>query len=784
MMMPKLNITKLTMRNFKSYGDYDTTIDLSALGPVLIMGEIRGNNNKSNGAGKTTLSDAIIWCLFGRLPNKTRPASHIVNNTIGKDCEVTLVCDGYTITRTRNKEGHHDLLLIGPDGKDITDSTNPNAQKHLNKLFNLDYDIFTSNVFFTQSGQSFLELPDPKRKKAMERMLHLNRFDHYVAVSKEHIDKETEKQVKLIADLESIEQEVLRITKQIERNNDLLKEYEEKRKQTIEEKKAELTTIDGKYEDKIKELQHQLEQDQKKLDQIETYDINKIKKQWEQHEEKKEKLEKAKERLQVIRDAVVRLKTQKESLETKRTDNTGIEISLLESRLEEKIQKLKDMIVFDIDKIKQEWDRFNANNELIKKADKKTQEQEIKLAGITSQLNTEQEQIKQWKERSGEVCPNCKQKISEEHTLEMCEPSLEKRDKLKQAQKKIQSALEKLKKLKEAQAKRITEPKITIAGAQMHNENREDTVSEIGEIKTNITRLRKNSEEEKAKRQKQLEEVTEELNNKINYVSKKEEELDKAESLITDSTPAVTIKEAEARKEQYDAQQNRINSLRDALSGIDSQIQKDKDTIVKDIKREKDKDNPYQAVIDGLLGDLEEVKERRGSTKQKVDDLNKVIKHYMYIKSAYSDRKRIKAHLLSKLIPYFNERIAYYLEAMDCECDLKFSSSLQAKYGIRPYEMWSGGERKKIDLALMFAIHDLHSSMYDQQCNMMVFDEVDGRLDQDGVEKFVEIIFNEVATRCSTIPVISHKDSMRDAFPTKIIVRKNEEDFSFIEEIR
>lgn len=772
------------MRNFKSYGDYETKIDLGALGPVLIMGEIRGNTSKSNGAGKSTISDALIWCLFGRLPAKAKPAGHVVNNTIGKDCEVTVISDGYTITRTRNKEGHHDLLIKGPDGQDITDSTNTNAQKHLNKLFNLDYDIFTSNVFFTQVGQSFLELPDQKRKKAMERMLHLNRFDYYVDVAKEHITKETEKQTKLLAALESVEQEVLRISKQIERNNDLLKEHEEERKKSIEEKRAELLTIDGKYKNKVEELQEQQTQAKKDLEQIQTYDLSKIEKQWEGYKSRLEKLEQTKGRLQLIRDEIVRLTTQKESLEKEEDNKADEEILLLEQKLKDKVTQLAKMDTHNIPELEKEWAKYNTNQKLLEAANEKLRQQEIKLTRITSLLNVEQAQIDEWKKKAGEICPNCKQKISEEHSLEMCEPSKEKLEELEKKKKALETTIRKIKKLRDVQSGKICEPSISITEANLHNANREEAANDVQIIKDEITRWRTSAKDEIEKRKKQLEDTNTELDNKIKYVSEREKKIEDAEALIEKGKPTVTIKEAEARKAQYDAQLNKISMIKTAINNVDEQKQKEKDNIKDDIKEMENEENPYKTVVDGLHNDLNEVKERRSGSQAKVDALNKIIKHYNYIRAAYSDRKRIKAHILSKLIPYFNERIAYYMDSMDVECDLKFTSSLQVKYGLRPYEMWSGGERKKIDLALMFAIHDLHTSMYDQQCNIMMFDEVDGRLDQDGVEKFVEIIFNEVATRCSTVPVISHKDSMRDAFPTKIIVRKNEEDFSFIEEVR
>jgi len=168
-MMPKLNIDSLYLRNFRSYGDYDTELKLSKLGPVLILGEVSTTPGKSNGSGKSTIAEAIIWCLFGRLSAKDRPADHIVNKSVGSNCIVTITTtDGYKITRTRKMDTHNELLITNPDGEDISLSTTKNTQKQLNKMFDLDYYIFTSSVFFAQFGSPFLELSDQKRIRKID----------------------------------------------------------------------------------------------------------------------------------------------------------------------------------------------------------------------------------------------------------------------------------------------------------------------------------------------------------------------------------------------------------------------------------------------------------------------------------------------------------------------------------------------------------------------------------------------------------------------------------------
>ena len=77
-------------------------------------------------------------------------------------------------------------------------------------------------------------------------------------------------------------------------------------------------------------------------------------------------------------------------------------------------------------------------------------------------------------------------------------------------------------------------------------------------------------------------------------------------------------------------------------------------------------------------------------------------------------------------------------------------------------------------------------SIYGQQCNLIILDEVDGRLDRKGVEAFSDIV-NDFNTDNSTRPcpdtifVISHKDELKDVFPAQVMIRKKE-NFSVIEQ--
>ena len=199
-----LELKSIEWQNFLSYGDYPTKIDLDDLGQCLIIGEVIDDEavsssaslssiRKSNGAGKSTIPNAIQWALFGRTMHSRAPGDNVVNYFTGKDCYAKLIFkNGDMILRTRKTDGINELLYM-KDGDETrltadTVSTTAAQQTKLNKAFNLDWEIFCGSVFFNQYGKPWMEMADATRKKAIERVLHVDRLTYYSQAAKSRCD--------------------------------------------------------------------------------------------------------------------------------------------------------------------------------------------------------------------------------------------------------------------------------------------------------------------------------------------------------------------------------------------------------------------------------------------------------------------------------------------------------------------------------------------------------------------------------------------------------------------
>ncbi len=93
------------------------------------------------------------------------------------------------------------------------------------------------------------------------------------------------------------------------------------------------------------------------------------------------------------------------------------------------------------------------------------------------------------------------------------------------------------------------------------------------------------------------------------------------------------------------------------------------------------------------------------------------------------------------------------------------------RFGERPYENYSGGERFRIDLAVRLGLADLLRHRAGSRIDTLVIDEGLGTLDAEGLELLRECLV-KLETKFPCILVISHVEAVLGTFPTSITVTK------------
>ena len=146
-----------------------------------------------------------------------------------------------------------------------------------------------------------------------------------------------------------------------------------------------------------------------------------------------------------------------------------------------------------------------------------------------------------------------------------------------------------------------------------------------------------------------------------------------------------------------------------------------------------------------------------------VSDLSAKIKAYTYIVNMCSD-SGIKNLLLKQFMPILNKLIAHYLSVFSLpvkvEFDEYFEHTLTAESGIgHKHSLLSTGQKKRIDVAILFAIVDLIKMMGNFNCNLLILDEfADGGVDLKGFADIVNMIRTVADRDKKAIVVVSHKN--------------------------
>lgn len=105
--------------------------------------------------------------------------------------------------------------------------------------------------------------------------------------------------------------------------------------------------------------------------------------------------------------------------------------------------------------------------------------------------------------------------------------------------------------------------------------------------------------------------------------------------------------------------------------------------------------------------------------------------------------------------------------------DLRETLEIQIRdsVGVRDYEMFSGGEAFRINFAIRLALSEVLAQRAGARLQTLVIDEGFASQDEGGRQRLVEVI-NLVKEDFAKILVITHVESLKDAFPSRIEVEK------------
>ena len=148
--------------------------------------------------------------------------------------------------------------------------------------------------------------------------------------------------------------------------------------------------------------------------------------------------------------------------------------------------------------------------------------------------------------------------------------------------------------------------------------------------------------------------------------------------------------------------------------------------------------------------------------QQKVDKLNNELNILETVKFVISE-EGIKSFIVKKILKVLNSRLAFYLKKLEANCLCQFNEFFDEEIidessQPKSYFNFSGGERKRIDLACLFAFADIRRLQGDVNFSTVFYDELlDSSLDDKGVSLTLKVLrerFNENHESCY---IITHR---------------------------
>ena len=416
------------------------------------------------------------------------------------------------------------------------------------------------------------------------------------------------------------------------------------------------------------------------------------------------------------------------------------QIQQLQYKIEEQKQEIeRKKQLGDIKDIEQQIDKLNEN---IRNNEESISAVEESIINIDNSIKEFNNKIEEYNNQYNELQTKILQKQSDISSLQF---DLTKQDSEKQH---IQQDIERIKQEIEKIKNSDTCP---TCGRKYDNIN-EEHINQLIQEKNNLIK-------DNTVKIQQIEKVKDEINSKLYLENNVYEGLhlsaNEINSYITPIKEQIQIKEAEKTTTNMLKIQknNEINEYRQKINNL----QNIKEEL---LKVENNNIKEYEDLITQYNNDtkiLDEEINKLNEEYNKNDSYVQVIKNILQLIT-----KEFRTYLLKNSIAYLNKHLQEYsMQLFSNEKDVikieESDTKLNIYLGNATYESLSGGEKTRVNIALLLAQKSLANVIGNMTCNLIILDEILGYCDSEAESNVINLITNELDS-LETIYMISHKE--------------------------
>ena len=770
---------ELGLRNFQSYGNNITKINLNFKSATLIQGKnldsIVDGQIDSNGSGKTTILNAISYVCYDKVLDPKVKINDLINRINGKNMFLyfEFIANGlvYRIERYRklDKKGNGVVFLCKKSredewnyapkkdgGHDITNDSTSNVDAEIEKVIGIPYEIFSRIITITASNTPFLNLKLDDQRNIVEELFGYTELTQKAEKLKEKIKANNTEMNNLTLLDEQIKQELIRYNTQLTQAQTKVDEWEKSKAEKITKLQSKIKEWNDTYkavdfekeEEKFLSLQ-ELEQNivketntlisLKKDIGIIDLQINKIESWSKTHESD---LSKLKEKI----DQPLIFKTVEEANEF----NTEL------ATFDAKISEINNEVI-------------GLNTEIAKtESALKLQKKEIagkeatikRLNESATKLENELKTLKESK------CPYCEQHYSKS------------KDKITEITDKLEEIISNINIEQTALEDNHSEVLALEASLSVFNEQRSE-------------KIKSREDQQVAKKAFVVDilgsadiNLQAEFQKTANYQTLKNEYTTKVAQnnpyLADVSLEELLESKSELMKESdiiSKSLETRSTGKQAIMLGLIFKQFKDiapakftLTTLTTDLQKAQDEINPYTEILESLRKDVIPVRKT-----EEIQDLHMILEHQDFLLKLLTKKDSfIRKALLNKYLPFLNTRIKYYLDKIGLPHKVEFLENMEVKLSQFkseiPFATFSSGQKARVNIALSFAFRDVLSSRYGIIPFVLLDEVLDVGLGATGVALTIKMLKTVCKEHDLSMFIITHRDEVSNLFTSKLSI--------------